>query len=246
MRIINYGPDNVTNLPVSGGGSALVAGALLKPGPTPATNNGTLVLASGNSTASPDVVGILREAHATADDTLVAGTVFKTHPVQLIVPGRVIRVEFSLASGDLVTCTQAVSTTTMTVTNLEDDIDASFLYVVSGVGAGQTNYLTAAASGSCTLKAAFGTSLDTTSKFIKILRRFHQKVSYSSDGTKLSSQDVVGVHNAVVLDIYIERNNRIEQLNPTKHAALTGLSSIRDLHFWADIVLRDSFAYTID
>jgi hypothetical protein len=50
MRIINYGPDNVTNLPVSGGGSALVAGALLKPGPTPATNNGTLVLASGNST----------------------------------------------------------------------------------------------------------------------------------------------------------------------------------------------------
>src|SRR6185436_15037423 len=118
MRIVNYGPDNVTNLPVTGGGSALVAGALLKRGPTPATQNGLLVLASGNSVGCLDAVGILREAHATADDSDVAGTVFKTHPIQIVVPGRVVRVEYSLASADLITCTQAVTTTTLTLTSL--------------------------------------------------------------------------------------------------------------------------------
>ena len=70
MRVINYGPDNQTNLPVSGGGTALVKGALLARGATPGTNNGTLVLASGTG-ANPDTIGILQEAHPTAADTLV-------------------------------------------------------------------------------------------------------------------------------------------------------------------------------
>lgn len=246
MRIVNYGPDNVTNLPVTGGGTAMVAGALLKRGPTPGTNNGMLVLASANTTAAIDAVGILREAHAVADDTDIGGTIFKTHPIQIIVPGRVVRVEYSLASGDLLACTQAVSTTTMTVTSLEDDIDAAFLYVGVGTGIGQTNYLTAAASGSCTLKAAFGTSLDTTSKFAKILPRFHPKAALSADGTKLATFAAVGVHTVTVLDTYIERNNRMEQFNPVKHAALTGLNLLRDFHIYADLVIRDSFAYSID
>lgn len=246
MRIVNYEPDNVTNLPVSGSGAAMVAGTLLKRGPTPATDNGTLIPCASNTTGSIDVVGILRQAHATADDTLVAGTVFTVKPVQVIVPGRVIRVEYSLATADLITATQAVSTTTMTVTSLEDDIDAAFLYVAAGLGIGQTNYLTAATAGACTLKAAFGTSLDTTSKFVKILPRFHPKAGLTADGTKFGSYAAVGVHTVCVLDTYIERNNRMEQMNPTKHAALTGLNSLRDLHFWADIVIRDSFAYSID
>lgn len=246
MRIVNYGPDNVTNLPVTGGGSALVAGALLKRGPTPGTNNGMLVLAAANSTAWVDAVGILREAHATANDTTISGTVFTTHPIQIIVPGRVVRVEYSLATADLIQCTQAVSTTTMTVTSLEDNIDAAFLYVDEGTGAGQTNYLTASASGSCTLKAAFGTSLDTTSYFAKILPRFHPLCALTSDGTKLASVAAAGVHTCMVLDTWIERNNRMEQFNPTKHAALTGLNGLRQLSFWADILIRDSFVYSLD
>lgn len=243
MLVVKYGNDNVTNLPVSGGGSAMVAGALLKPGPTPATNNGFLVLASANTTASPDVVGILRQAHATADDTTLTGTVFTRKPIQLIVPGRVVRAFYSTTT--LVTCTQAVSTTTLTLTNLEDDIDGSFLYVQGGTGAGQTNYLTAAAAGNCTLKAAFTTSLDTTSTLIKILRRFHRKVGFSSDGTMLASYDVVGVQNATIIDTFIVRNGDTVQMDPTKHAALTGLNSLRSIRFAADIMLRDSTPYTI-
>lgn len=244
-RIVNYGPDCVTHLPVSGGGSALVVGALLKRGATPASMNGHLRLAGG-AAAHPDIVGILREPHATADDTDVAGTIFKTHPVQLIDAGRIIRIEYSQASADLVTASQAVSTTGLTLSDLEDNIDAAFLYVAAGLGVGQTNYLTASAAGSATLKAAFGTSLDTTSKMVKILPRFHPLLGFTSDGTKLVTAAAAGAVLGMVYDNYIERNNRIESLNPVKHAALTNLNNARGLAFWADIVLRDSFMHTID
>ena len=245
MRIYNYGPDNVINLPVSGGGSAIVAGAALMRGITGSQPYGHLRPATGFS-ATPDVVGVLREAHATANDTDAAGTIFTTHPVQMLAPNRLLLVEYSQASADLITCTQAVSTTTMTVTSLEDDIDTGAVYVASGTGAGQLNYLTAAASGSCTLKAAFGTSLDTTSKFVKILPRFHQIAGLSSDGTKLASQAAAGAVAVSIVDTLIERNNRLEQFNPVKHSALTGLNSLRDFHIYALLAFRNTFVYTID
>lgn len=245
MRVINYGPDNQTNLPVSGGGSAIATGALLMRGATPGTNNGMLIPATGSS-ATPDIIGILRGPHATAEDTTIGGTVFTTRPVDLVIPARIVRAEYSQASGDLITCTQAVSTTTMTVTSLEDDIDAAFIYVVSGTGAGQTNYLTASASGSCTLKAAFGTSLDTTSKFIKILPRFHQLASWTSDGTKLSSQAAAGGAKVIVIDTFMIKNAFEVQMSPVSHAALTGLSSLASIKFEANIAIRDTVPYSVD
>ena len=247
MRVINYSPDQNIKLPVSGAGSAIVKGTLLARGAltSAATKNGHLEPTVSNSVSAIHAVGILQEAHATALDTDVAGTIFTVRPVDLVMPYRVVRMEYSLASGDLITCTQAVSTTTMTVTSLEDDIDAGFVYVVSGTGAGQMNYLTAAAAGACTLKAAFGTNLDATSKFIKILPRFHITISYTSDGTKLSSQAAVGIKRGFILDIHIVRNNNEQQLDPTKHSALTNLNSLASLRFEADVAITDTGPYPL-
>lgn len=246
-RIVNYGAEYKLNAPVFGAAADIVAGAFLTRGATPATNNGMLIKASGAS-AIPDILGILNSMLDYSEDgeTLIAGTAFVTKPVELITPFRVARVEYSLASADLITCTQAVSTTTMTVTSLEDDIDAAFLYVDEGLGAGQTNYLTASAAGSCTLKAAFGTSLDTTSKFVKILPRFHQLGALNSDGNKLTSQAAAGAVAVMILDTYIERNGQMEQMNPVKHAALTGLNSLQSIRFYADVLIRNPIPYSID
>lgn len=243
MRITQYAPDVAVNLPVSGGGNALVRGAMLMRGPTPGTNNGQLVLATS---AAADTIGILREAHAAALDTTIGGTVFTKHPVDIVAPGRIVRVEYSQATADRISATQAVGGTTMTVTSLEDDIDAAFLYVVAGLGLGQTNYLTAAAAGSCTLKAAFGTSLDATSRFIKILPRFHQFAVLSSDGTRLSSTAAVGTWTIIVLDTFIVRNGNEQQMSPVDHAALTGLDGLASLRFEADILVRNTIPNSID
>lgn len=241
--------EGIFNLPIWGNAADVAQGCFLKKGTTPATQNGALIPATGAG-AHADLIGRLQSklTYATDAETLVAGTSFVTKPVKLAQGFRVHKLQYqAVAAGTgAIVCTQAVSTTTLTLTNWEDDTDASFLYVVGGTGIGQTNYLTAAAVGSCTLKAAFGTSLDTTSYLIKILPKFHTFGILSTDGTQLASQAAVGSTTIVVLDSYIERNGRMEQLNPTKHAALTGLNNLRSVRFWADVAFRDTVPYSID
>jgi hypothetical protein len=111
---------------------------------------------------------------------------------------------------------------------------------------GQTNYATASAAGACTLKAAFGTALSTDTTFLKILPRFHLLGSLNAAGTKLASQAAAGAVTVVVLDSFIERNGRMESLDPTKHAALTGLSSLGSVRFWADVLIRNGIPYSVD
>lgn len=244
-RIVTYDRDYKLNVPVYGAGADIAKGALIKRGPTPATNNGMAIVAGGTS-AIPDVLGVLTTGltHATEGETLINGTKHVVKPVEPVNPFRCLRLEYDKTS--TITCTQAVTTTTMTVTSLQDDIDASFLYTVAGTGLGQTNYLTASAAGSCTLKAAFGTALSTDTTFLKILPRFHLLGGLNTAGTKLSSQAAAGAVNIVVIDSFIERNGRMEALDPTKHAALTGLNSLSSVRFWADVMIRDAVPYSID
>lgn len=236
---------DIVNLPIYGAGADVLQGAFLQRGATPGTNNGMLIKASGTS-ATPDLIGRLQSMldYSVDGETLINGTAFVTKPVLLAHNFRTHRLEYDLSS--TIAATQAVTTTTITLTNLEDDIDAAFLYVVGGTGIGQTNYLTASAAGSATLKAAFGTSLDTTSTLIKILPRFHQLASLNSDGTKLASQAAAGGITVIVIDTWIQRGSRIEQFNPVKHAALTGLNSVKGLHFYADVAFRNTVPYSID
>lgn len=244
-RVVTYDQSYKLNVPIYGAGASVAVGALIKRGATPATNNGMGILATG-TVANPDILGVLSVGlnYATEGETLIAGTSHVVKPVEPVNPFRAIRIEYDKTS--MITCTQPVNTTTMTVTSLEDDIDAAFLYVNEGLGIGQTNYLTAAAAGSCTLKAAFTTSLDTTSKFIKILPRFHQLGSLNTAGTKLASQAAAGAIKVIILDSFIERNGRLAPLDPTKHAALTGLNSLSSLRFYADVLVRDAIPYSVD
>lgn len=235
------------SLPVYGTAADIPADSFLKRGATPATDNGMLIPHNGTGAAA-DLVGILEVLHdfSVVGETLMNGTAFVTQPVELLDCPPIITIEFDLTAANAIACTQAVSTTTMTVTSLEDNIDSAFIYVVSGTGAGQTNYLTASASGSATLKAAFATSLDTTSKFIKILPRFHKLLSLNSAGTKLASQDAAGSLTGTIIDIRLQRSESIDQMDPTKHSALTGLHNVKDLRFEADIVLFDGLLNPVD
>lgn len=247
MRVSKFNNERVFNLPIYGAGADILAGAVMKRGPTPATNNGALVRGDANTTGSIDAVGILMEMldYSVTGETLIAGTSFVVKPVELFSPARIVRASYDLVTA-VITASQAVSTTTITLTSLEDNIDAAFLYVAQGLGAGQTNFLTASASGSATLKAAFGTSLDTTSKLVKILPRFHPLAGLSADGTQLGSYAAVGVHTVSIIDSYIVRNGREEQLSPVLHAALTGLDNLRSLRFEADLMFRDTISASID
>ena len=246
MRVVSYDQNHKYNVPVTGAGSDINKGALLIRGGTPATNNGMAVIGGSLTNASADAIGILKELHdfSVTGDTNIGGTVFVTHEVAPIVPWRVVRILYD--SSTVISATQAVNSTTMTITSLEDNIDAAFWYVTTGTGAGQTNYSTASASGSTTLKAAFTTDLDTTSRLIKILPRFHPLIGFDTSLRYLGSGAAAGGTTGMVLESFIERNNRMERLDPTAHDALTGLNSLQSIRFWADVAIRDSAVYTID
>ena len=252
MRIINYDANYRYKVPVFGSAADIAAGALMKAGATAGTDFGAAIKCAGDAaTANVDIVGILKDNldYSVDGETLGDGTDFAVKEVEPVVPWRVIRLPYSTATADLISATQAVSTTTITLTSLEDNIDASFLYVVSGLGAGQTNFLTASAAGSATLKAAFTTALDTTSRLIKILRRFHPLcVLSSADSNKLGSIAAAGGTGCFVLDTFIKRGSggRLEQMDPTIHDDLTGLNSLDTVQFWADVCFRDTLPYTID
>jgi hypothetical protein len=238
--------DGLINMPIYGGGADVKLGAFVRRGATPATNNGALIKHSGNA-AGPDLLGRLQAGldYSEEGETLIDGTKFVVKPVKLCGNFRAFRVEYDLTSQ--ITATEAVSTTTATITSLEDDIDAGFLYVADGLGAGQLRYLTASAAGAATLKAAPTVALDTTSKLIKILPRFHQKASLNSDGTKLASQAAVGQWNVIVLDTFIsKKGGQDDQLSPVDHGSLKGLNLIPGLKFSALIAVRDSIPASID
>jgi len=236
--------NEIVKLPIWGNAADVPQGAILRKGTTPATQNGALIQMTGD--AGVDYVGRLAQMldYSADGETLVNGTSFVLKPVQLLAPTKIHMMEYDLTS--VIDATQAVSTTTITLTSLEDDIDAAFLYVAAGLGAGQMNYLTASAAGSATLKAAFGTSLDTTSDIVKVLPRFHQLIELNSDGTKLGSGANAPTGTGFVWDTFIERNGKIDRLSPVSHAALTGLSSLRSFKIWAAISFRNTQPYTID
>lgn len=232
-------------LPIFGAGVDVALNAFLQRGATPATNNGELIVASGNN-AAPDLIGRLGETldFSVDGETLIDGTAFITKPVHLAHPFRVFRLEYDLT--DTLATTQAVTTTTMTITSLEDNIDAAFWFVVAGTGIGQTNYSVASAAGATTLKAAFATDLASGDTLLKILPRFHPLMSLNSDGTKIGTQVAVGALTAMIIDTHIQRNGRIDQMDPTKHAALTSLDNARAVKFFADVAIRNTIPYSID
>ena len=240
MNVSRYGQTLEYDLPVRHGGTTIGLGALVMRGATAGTNLGVLIIASGTGT---DQVGIIKTALAsTVTDTAVTGVTWNTRPIELVVPVRVIQIDYDTA--DTMAAVSS-SGTTITVTSLEDDIDTGWIYAFGGTGAGQLGYIDTAAAGSCTVKTAFATVLDSTSTLLKVLPLFHQLGKVNTAGDKIGTDAAVGTWRISVLQNWIDRNGILEPLNPTKHDGLTGLNT-GVTRFMADICIRDSFAYTID
>lgn len=234
--------DALFRWPVRHGATDMVNGAILMPGITAGTNLGVLIVAA---TAGADAIGMLKGPIDASEvtDTAVAGTTWNVYDCELIAPVKVIRMQYD--ASDTVTVDGGSSSTTVTITSLEDNIDTSWLYIVSGDAVGQLAYLTASASGSCTTKTALNPAAGTSDTAIKILRLFHQLVKINGTADKIGTDAAAGSWTVVVLQNYIERNGATEILDPTKHDALTGLNAA-PVRFFADIGIRNTAVYTTE
>ncbi len=242
MKVLSKIESQYYSWPVLDGGTDIVDGALLMPGVTAETDLGLLILATS---AAADAIGFqcgLRDASETTDSA-ANGTAWNLETVVPCFSGVIVRAEYDQADTAAVASN---SGTTLTITSLEDNIDTSWIYAVGGTGAGELSFLATSASGSAVQKTAMGWSSDTT--VIKIPRLFHPLVKLNSTSDKIGTDAAAGSWTVVVIQNWIKNVSRAwEILDPTKHDNLSGLNATGlATKFYADLLVRNSAAYTID
>lgn len=232
-------PDQYYDWPVRHGATTVVNGATLMPGVTAETDDGVLIVASG---AAADTIAILKEElNSSTTDTNLNGSVWNLRQCELIVPAYLI--EYKYDTSDIVDV-GSTSTTTVTISSLENNIDSGFLYATTGTGVGGLYYIVTSASGSCTTTSATG--WDSTTDVIKILPLFHQLAKLNTAADKLGTDAGAGSWTILNLQNYIQRGGAKEILDPSKHDELTGLSNDSALGFYSHISVRNSGVYTTE
>lgn len=102
---------------------------------------------------------------------------------------------------DAVSVTSASTSTTLTITSLEDNIDGGWIYTTdqtdsAATYAGSLRYISASASGSCTITAL---TVDTSSDVIKVLPIGHRLVGLNAEATGLTS--TAAASSTIFLDL---------------------------------------------
>ncbi len=150
----------------------------------------------------------------------------------IINPLAVYLTEYSQAAADDVALTQAWSTTTLTLTNLEDNWDGGWVLAADASTTakfkGQLRHVTAAAAGNCTLNAAPTVAgAATVDTIVKILPVNKILLDLDSTGRYIQSHAAVDTLTAMIVENYITAVDRpLEPLKPGAHAYDKAASAI--------------------
>jgi len=244
MEIIRRVSDQQYEMPVYTTGD-INDGASLMPGVTAETDLGTLILASG---AGADMVGAIPGGFDVSELGSATVTTGLTWPTRTIKPAfEAILVRAEVDKSDTMALAGDESSKTITITSLENNIDTSYLYCVSGTGIGQLRFVGTSASGSCDIAVAGSPEWDTGDTCIKIPRLFHQLVKLNATSDKIGTDAAAGSLTVCVMNTWIERNARKEILYPPAHRSLSGLNASGiDVRFFVDMCMRNTAPYTID
>ena len=172
--------------PVYSASADIDKGALVSLGVTMGTDNGLVILSPADATGNIGIMGEDYDYSVEGSSVLGTSDVMKTI---LINPLALIEAEYNQAG---VAATQNDTTTTITLTNLENNIDGAYLFAVDGNSQGNIRSLTASASGSCTILAKFTNDIASGDKFVKVLPTNHRLVVLTADRTQLSNTAAVG------------------------------------------------------
>lgn len=208
------GGVNVKDYPWYSATTAIAEGAVLMKGATFGTNAGFGII---GAPAYAGVIGVAAEADSNTSaggDSKQDGTKygrFKT----VINPDAVFLCELT----DPTTTNIAVastSSTTVTITNLEDDIDGGWLWGSDG----QVQWIATAAAGSCTTKSSTGWTSAT--KVSRLLGLYKILQDLNTAATLLLPAAAIGTGKIITLENYIQLpgSNR-EVLDPTRHSGNT-------------------------
>lgn len=187
-------------------------------------------------------VGVLQETVTTTADASTGYAYAKC----IINPDATYLALISQATGDIITANISASTgTTLTITSLEDDIDAGWVYVTDNLGAntgaGQLRYLNASAAGSCTLDSA--ATIGTDSDIIKIPPTWHKLIDANDPFTHMESAAAAGAAVRVTnIENYAEKAGRFKGLEPlrrSRHRGLNNLNERGNARFYCELAMNE-------
>jgi len=226
--------------------TSIVGGELVMLGTTDpdsdADHNVAFVTAyTGANTEAVDALGVCQETVACTvlpDVATAAGSYGKV----IVNPFAVYLVEYSQAAADDLALTEAWSTTTLTLTNLEDDIDCGWIVgadasTTSGFK-GQVRWISAAAAGSCTLATAPTTAgAITVDTIIKVQPVNMRTTNLNAGATGFLSHAAIGDGVSLgIIENYIEAES--VSLAPLRRAVHNGLD-LSSVRIWSDVVMLD-------
>lgn len=237
--------------------TALEYGELLMLGttdPDSATDEGQSLVTAYSATAANsavDAVGILNESTygtgGTAPTRAASTTTGPYYGKVIINPFAVYAVEQNIGTSYDVAIT-STSTTTLTVSSLQDDIDGCWAYfplTASGVK-GSLRYITAAASGSCTMDSALTTTGNSSDTVVLIAPPPFYSFNLTADALQVASGDcqatVKGATNLRIVQTYIDKGEGEEIMRPNLHYALNNLHNCRGgagPRFFYHIMMKD-------
>jgi len=215
----------------------IAQGAILMAGATADTDIGTYILGTG---AIADSLGLLvgPYTYSATNTSNPGGTQYVFVEVELLDQYSPLWVEYDQTDTLAVASTAG---TTITITSLTADIDGTWLYAVSGTGAGELAWLVSTASGSGVSKSSTG--WDSTTTCIKILNLGTQVAKINTAGTKIGTDAGAGSWTVHIFENWFEADGYpLQQLDPTKHDNLT-LSNPR---FYSKLFVRNTAGHTTE
>lgn len=236
MKVKSMEIPHIVKVPIYAGTSNINKGAAIMPG---VTADQDISLFIPTTVAGADTIGNLcdKYVYATLGSSAIGGTTYVLREVELHDAYKFVEIEYDKTDTLAVA---SVSGTTVTITSLTADIDGTWLYAVSGTGAGLLAYCVSTAAGSCVTKTA--TAWDSTTVLIKIMRLGHQLVKINTAADKIGSDAGDGSWTVAVLENWLERNGTRVLLDPTKHDNISDTNA----KFFSTILVRNTFGHTID
>jgi hypothetical protein len=225
--------------------AAIALGELLMLGTTTPDSNADHGVAfvtayTGANTEAIDAIGIALEA---ATPTTLPGAEVAGNYIEVISnPGALYFAEYSQAADDDIALTQVWTGTTLTIASLEDNIDCGWIYASDQSATsnfeGQLRYISASASGSCTVVAP-NTNGGTSDTVIKILPPNHRTTELNAGATGLLSDANVAAGLALhIVDNYITQK-KVLGVVPLRRYTHDGLNSLTDAKIFAEIAMLD-------
>lgn len=239
MKVCNDYQEGLIKLPVYDA-SLLTRGQALKWGQDGTTTSINSLISVTNTAA--DIFAVLEEKPTTTTSNVGTPLVYQAQ-VSLVVPSRIHKIYYDLTVSTALAVTSSTSTV-LTSATTDDDLDGSWLYIVSGTGAGQLRYVKAADTTTKTVNTAWTTTPDSTSKMIII-----RNVGIPTGGTILNSTfssllsllDATSAQKTIILKNFCEGPFGVQEMDVTRNGFLEtdGLSN-RGVRFFSHVIFFDT------